>query len=79
MPKPFWSELLQPFQCLCVAGKKGMGCLNSIFKMCLDKIFAQEEKDTGGTVCEELFLVKQHPTGYIGSADDINFNTEPSF
>ncbi len=42
------------------------------------KTFLQGEKDTGGKGREELFQVKQHPTGFIGSADDMFFRTEPS-
>ncbi len=34
-------------------------------------------RNTGGKGREGLFQVKQHPTGFIGSADDIFFSTEP--
>ncbi len=42
-----------------------------------DKGFLQGEKNTGGKGREESFKVKQHPTGVIGSADDIIFSAEP--
>ncbi len=51
-----------------------MGCLDSIFKMWPDKNFVQREKNTGLKDHEESFQVKQHSTGFIGSADD---STEP--
>ncbi len=54
-----------------------MECLNSIFKMWPDKNFVQGETNTGGKGREESFYIKQHPSGFIGSADDIMFNTEP--
>ncbi len=54
-----------------------MGRLNSIFKMWLNKKFVQAEKNTRGKGREGSFQVKQHPTGFIGSADDIIFVNEP--
>ncbi len=47
-----------------------MGCLNSIFEMCPDKRFVQGEKNIAGKGREGSFQVKQHPLGFIGSADD---------
>ncbi len=49
-----------------------MGCLNRIFKMWADERFVQKEKNTGGKGCK----VSKHPTGFIGSTDDVIFNTE---
>ncbi len=54
-----------------------MGSLNKIFKMRPDKGFLQGEKNIGGKGREESFKVKRHPTGVIGSADDIIFSAEP--
>ncbi len=42
-----------------------------------DKNFVQGEKNTGGNCRKGSFQVKQHPTGFIGSTDDIIFSTEP--
>ncbi len=53
-----------------------MGCLNRIFKMWPGEHFVQGEKNTGGKGRELSFQVKQHTTGFIGSADDIIFSTE---
>ncbi len=53
-----------------------MGFLNRIFKMWLDARFVQGEKNIGGKGHNGLFQVRQHPTGFIGSADDIIFSTE---
>ncbi len=39
--------------------------------------FVQGEKNIGSKGREGSFQVKQHPTGTIGSADDIIFSTEP--
>ncbi len=49
--------------------KGGMGCVNSIFKICPDK----NAEGKGG---EGSFQRKHHPTGFSGSADDIIFSTE---
>ncbi len=60
--------------------RRGVGwnsCLTSIFKMWPEKDFVQEAKNTGGKGREGSFQVKQHPTGFIGSANDIIFSTEP--
>ncbi len=57
-----------------------MGCLNRIqdvFKMWADERFVQGEKNTGGKGRKGSFQVKEHPTGFIGSTDDIIFSTEP--
>ncbi len=54
-----------------------MGSLNRIFKKWADERFVQGEKTIGGQGREGSFQVKQHPTGFIGSADDIIFSTEP--
>ncbi len=54
-----------------------MGCLKSIFQIWQDINFVQGEKNTGSKGHEGSFQVKQHPTGFIGSADDIIFTTEP--
>ncbi len=54
-----------------------MGCLDSIFKMWPDKNFVQREKNTWRKDHEESFQVKQHSKGFIGSAEDIIFSTEP--
>ncbi len=54
-----------------------MGCLNNILQVRLDKGFVQGEKNTGGKGRKGSFQVKQHPTGFIGSTDDIIFSTEP--
>ncbi len=54
-----------------------MCCFNSIFKMRPDKNFVQGEKNTGGKGREVSFQVKQHPTGFIDSAEEISFSTEP--
>ncbi len=54
-----------------------MGCFNSIFKMWPDKNVVQGEKNTGGKGREGSFQVKQHPTGFIGSADGIIFSSGP--
>ncbi len=54
-----------------------MGCLNSIFKTWPDERFVQGEKNNGGKGHEPSFQVKQNPAGFIGSADDIIFSTEP--
>ncbi len=80
MPKPFHelqSELLHLLQCLCVAGQDGMGCLNSIFKMWPDKPVVRVEKNMGGNCRDGSFQIKQPPMGFIGSAGDIIFSTEP--
>ncbi len=53
-----------------------MGSLNSIFKMWPDKDFVQGAKNTGVKGREGSFQVKQHSTGFTGSADDIIVNTE---
>ncbi len=37
------------------------------------------EKRTGGKGREGSFQVKQHPTDFIGSADDNTFRTEPAY
>ncbi len=39
--------------------------------------FVQEEKNIGGKGHEGSFQIKQHTTGFIGSADDIIFSTGP--
>ncbi len=36
-----------------------------------------KEKNYRGKDREGSFQIKQHPTGFIGSADDIIFSTEP--
>ncbi len=54
-----------------------MGSLNRILKMWPDERFVQGEKYIGGKGHEGSFQVIQHPTGFIGSADDIIFSTEP--
>ncbi len=54
-----------------------MGCLNRIFKVWPDERFLQGEKNIEGRGREGSFQVKQHLTGFIGSADDIIFNAEP--
>ncbi len=54
-----------------------MGCLNSMFKVWPVQRFVQEEKNIGGKGSEGSFQAKQHPTGFIGSADDIFFSTDP--
>ncbi len=59
------------------AAQVRMGCLNSIFKMCRINVLYRGRKNIGGKGCEGSFQVKQHPTGFIGSADDIIFSTEP--
>ncbi len=51
--------------------------MNSIFNMWSDENFVQGQKNTGGKGREGSFQVKQHPTGFIGSADNITFSTEP--
>ncbi len=53
-----------------------MGYLNRILKMWADERFVQEEKNIWGKGLEGSFQVKQHATGFIGSADDIIFSTE---
>ncbi len=58
-------------------GIDGMCCLNSIFKVWSDKGFVQGEKITVRKGRKGSFQVKQHPTGFIGSADDIISSTEP--
>ncbi len=45
--------------------------------MWADEPFVQGEKHIGGKGREGSFQVKQHPTVFIGSADDMTFNTEP--
>ncbi len=42
-----------------------------------DKNFVQGEKNTEGKGREGSFQVKQNPTDFIGSADDIIFSPEP--
>ncbi len=54
-----------------------MGCLNRIFKVWADERFVQGEKNTGSKGHKGSFQVNQHPTGFIGSTDDIIFGTEP--
>ncbi len=54
-----------------------MGCLDSIFQVWSDKSFVQGEKNTGGKGRKGSFQVQKHPTGFIGSTDDIIFSTEP--
>ncbi len=56
-----------------------MGCLNSIFQVWPDKGFVQGGRggDTGGKGRKGSFQVKQHPTGFLGSTDDIILSTEP--
>ncbi len=54
-----------------------MCCLKSIFNMWSDKKFVQGEKNIEGKAREESVQVKQHPMGFLGSADDIIFSTEP--
>ncbi len=56
-----------------------MGCLNRIFKTWPDESFVQGEKNIGGKGREGSFQVKQHPTGFIGSAEDNVVSTEPGF
>ncbi len=54
-----------------------MCCLNRIFKMWADERFVQGEENIGGKGRQGSFQVKQHPTGFIGRAEDIIFSTEP--
>ncbi len=54
-----------------------MGNLNRRFKMRPDERFVQGEKNIRGNGREGSFQVKQHPTVFIASADDIVFSTEP--
>ncbi len=54
-----------------------MGWLNSIFQVWSDKGFVQGEKNTGGKGRKGSFQVKQHPTGFTGSTDDILLSTGP--
>ncbi len=54
-----------------------MGCLNRILKMWPDERFVQGEKNNGGKGHEAPLQLKQNPAGFIGSADDIIFSTEP--
>ncbi len=57
-----------------------MGCLSRIqdvFKMWANERSVQGEKNTGGKGRKGSFHVKKHPTGFIGSTDDIIFSTEP--
>ncbi len=80
MPKPFYElqgQLLHLFQCLGFAALDGMGCLNRIFKKWADERFLQGGKNIGAKGLEGSFQVKQHPTGFIGSTDDIIFSYEP--
>ncbi len=39
----------------------------------------QGEENTRGKGRDASFQVKHHPTGFIGSADDIIFSTEPTY
>ncbi len=52
-----------------------MGCLNRIFKVWADERFVQGG-NIGDKGREGSLQAKQHPTGFIGSADDIIFSTE---
>ncbi len=45
--------------------------------MWADERFVQGEKNIEGKGREGSFQAKQHPTGFIGSTDDIIFSTEP--
>ncbi len=54
-----------------------MCCLNRIFKMWPDERFVQGEKNIVSKGREGSFQVKQHPLGFIGSAGNIIFITEP--
>ncbi len=56
-----------------------MGFLNTMFKVWPNKDFVQGEKNTGGKGRKGSFQVKQRPTGFIGSIDDIIFSIEPGF
>ncbi len=50
VPTPFHkqqSELLHLFQCFCVAECNGMGCTNSVFKLCENKNYVLKEKNAG--------------------------------
>ncbi len=53
-----------------------LGCFNSIFKMWPHKHFLQREKNAGDKDHEGSFRIRQHPTGFIGSVDDI-ISTDP--
>ncbi len=50
----------------------GRGCLYRIFK-----IFGTRGKNDANKVHEGSSQKKQHPKGFIGSADDIIYNTKP--
>ncbi len=57
----------QPFAgCMCEGGRHGV-----------NERFVQGEKNIGGKGREGSFQVKQHNAGFIGSADDIIFSTNP--
>ncbi len=51
--------------------------MHCIFKIRANKRFVIGEENTRGQGREVSLQVKQHPTGYTGSADDIIFNAEP--
>ncbi len=51
--------------------------MDRIFKVWPDKRFVQGEKNIGDKGREGSFQVKQHPRGFIGSADDVIFSIEP--
>ncbi len=55
-----------------------MGCLNSILKMWPDKNFVQGGGEILGVrAASDRFRQNSIFTGFIGSADDIIFTTEP--
>ncbi len=51
--------------------------MSSIFKTFPEKNVVQGEKNAGGKRREGSREVKQHPTGFIGSTEDIIFRIEP--
>ncbi len=53
-----------------------LGCLNSIFKMWPYKHFLERDKNSGDKDHEGSFRIRQPPTGFIDSVDDI-ISTDP--
>ncbi len=72
--------LEQDFKTFLVPLRRGIGwdgLLYSIFQVWSDKGFVQGEKNTGGKGRKGSLQIKLHPTGFIGSADDIISSTAP--
>ncbi len=73
IPKVFQklhSELQHLFQCLRITGEEG-ACIE------YSRYLVQGGKNDANKVYERSPQKEQHPKGFIGSADDIIYNTKP--